>query len=201
MSDFVLAAQAPLQFLMKPGMFGKTLPTPGVVFSEIRDIGLANVLLRKGARTALVAAVRQAFGIDLPFAPRRVAKDGVAFIATGPGQWLVTAAGVGAGEIESRFANLKGAAAIVDQSDARTLLRITGPKARDTLMKSVAIDLAPGAFAPGDAAVSVMAHMGAALWQVSDEPCYEIAVFRSFAESFWEFMTRSAGEYGYRVDG
>ncbi len=201
MSDFVLAAHAPLQLLMKPGMFGKTLPAPGVVFSEIRDIGLANMLLRKGARAALVAAVQQSFGVDLPFAPRRVAKDGVAFVATGPGQWLVTAVGVGAGAIESRLASLKGAAAIVDQSDARTLVRITGPKARDTLMKSVAIDLSPGAFATGDAAMTIMAHMGAALWQVSDEPCYEIAVFRSFADSFWEFITSSAGEYGYRVDG
>jgi heterotetrameric sarcosine oxidase gamma subunit len=199
--DFDLAAQSPLQLLMKPGLFGKTLPTQGLVMREIRDVGLANVLMRKGARTALVAAVRECFGIDLPLAPRRVGKDGVAFVATGPGQWLVTAQGSGHGDMEHRLAGLKGQAAIIDQSDARALVRIAGPKARETLLKCVAIDLDSAAFATGDAAVTVMAHMGAALWQVSDEPCYEIAVFRSFAESFFGVLTSSAGQYGYRIDG
>jgi heterotetrameric sarcosine oxidase gamma subunit len=199
-SDFGLAAQAPLQLLMTPGMFGKTLPTEGLVMREIRDTGLANVLLRKGARAGLVAAVQQHFGIDLPFTSRRVAKGDFAFIATGPGQWLVTAAGSRAGDMEHRLAGLTAHAAIVDQSDARTLVQIAGPKARETLLKSVAIDLDPAAFTTGDAAATVMAHMGATLWQVSDEPCYEIAVFRSFAESFFALLASSAGEYGYRID-
>jgi sarcosine oxidase subunit gamma len=91
------------------------------------------------------------------------------------------------------------AASVSDQSDARAILRLSGPRARDALAKGLAVDLHPKAFGPGDAAQSVIALIGAHLWQIDDAPTYEIAVFRSYAGSFAEFIAASAAEYGIAV--
>ena len=38
------------------------------------------------------------------------------------------------------------------------------------------------------------------LWQVDDAPTYDVAFFRSYSGSFWNWLTESAGEYGYRYE-
>jgi sarcosine oxidase subunit gamma len=67
------------------------------------------------------------------------------------------------------------------------------------LAKGLPIDLHPSVFAPGSAATSVIALMGATLWQVDAAPSYDIAVFRSLAGSFWTWLTDSAAEFGCEV--
>jgi heterotetrameric sarcosine oxidase gamma subunit len=92
-----------------------------------------------------------------------------------------------------------GLAFIVDQSHARALLRVTGPRARDTLEKGLAIDLHPRAFATGFAAATSVAHIPVLLWQVDDRPTYEFAVPRSYALSFWHWLEASAVAYGLEI--
>ena len=61
------------------------------------------------------------------------------------------------------------------------------------------IDLDPRAFAPGDAAVTSIAHVGAHFWQLDAAPTYEFAVFRSYSAAFWEGLVEAAAEFGVAV--
>jgi methylglutamate dehydrogenase subunit D len=199
-SDLSLSARSPLAGLMKPGMFGAAVPQSGVAFCEVQYLGLASMIARRGCGPALVAAVREHFGSDLPLLPRRVEAGEFAFVWTGFEQWLVSRRGAASNSLEEQLEKLRTFASISDLSDAHAIVRVSGPQARRTLLKGIAIDLHPRAFKTGDCAVTMIGHMGAILWQIDDGPTYDIAVFRSLAESFWLWLTESAAQYGYRVD-
>ncbi|MCB1434145.1 MAG: sarcosine oxidase subunit gamma, partial [Alphaproteobacteria bacterium] len=47
-------------------------------------------------------------------------------------------------------------------------------------------------------ALTQMAHVGVHLTRV-DEHTYDLSVFRGFSESFWEWITEQAEEFGYQV--
>ena len=110
--------------------------------------------------------------------------------------------GLPPGELEARLAAVfAGLASVTEQSDGRTVLRISGPKARDTLAKGLPIDLHPRVFRSGDTGLTVAALIGVQIWQIDETPTYEIAVFRGFARSFWHFLTEAAAEYGCEIAG
>ena len=73
-------------------------------------------------------------------------------------------------------AKLAGLASISDQSGGRTLLRLSGPHARDVLAKGLPIDLDPRAFPLGSAATSAISHMGGC-WQLDDTRSYNLFPF------------------------
>jgi sarcosine oxidase subunit gamma len=93
-----------------------------------------------------------------------------------------------------------GHAAIVDQSHAGMLLNATGRRIRDALAKGLPIDLDPRAFGIGHAAVTAVAHVGVHLWQINELPTYRLLIPRSYAGSFWHWLSASAAEYGLEVD-
>jgi methylglutamate dehydrogenase subunit D len=200
MSDLqpILTARAPFTGL-------PTLPTTaaGVVVRDCDGLGLATVLVRKGKSEALALRVRERFGIELPQGPRRTNAGGIAFAAIGPGAWLATSQGGGGAFAKSLEESLGDLASISDQSDGYAVLNLSGPKLRQALCKLVSIDLHPRAFQAGDVAATVSAHIGATLWRLEDgadgSAVFEIAVFRSLAESFWGALSESAAEFGFRV--
>jgi heterotetrameric sarcosine oxidase gamma subunit len=63
--------------------------------------------------------------------------------------------------------------------------------------KGVPIDLHPAAFAD-DVAVTVIAHIGAIVWQSAPDH-FSIAIFRSYAGSFWHWRAASAAEFALIV--
>jgi sarcosine oxidase subunit gamma len=69
----------------------------------------------------------------------------------------------------------------------------------------VPVDLHPRIFRSGDVAVTVAAHIGAMLWRLDDDlngqAVFEIAVYRSLAESFWAALSESAAEFGFKMNG
>ena len=101
--------------------------------------------------------------------------------------------------MEALLAPLAAHAAIVDQSHARTLIRVCGPRVRDALAKGVALDLHPSAFTPGDTALTSVAHIGIQLWQTDDAPTYAFSIPRSYAGSFWDWLLSAAAEYGLEM--
>ena len=122
---------------------------------------------------------------------------GDALVWAGPHQWLCMSEKP---DLVPRLAaGLAGLAAVSDQSDARTVLRVSGPRSRDVLAKGCPIDLHPRAFAPGDAALTVIAHIGVHIWQFDAAPTYDVAVFRSMAASFWSWFEVAAAEFGCDV--
>lgn len=168
-----------------------------MLIGERTGISLCSVLARKDSGERLAAGVRNELGLDLPRMPKYVSRGPVAFVWAGVGQWITIEEGVDGPTLERRLqSSFADAASLVDQSDGRTVIRVSGPQAREALSKGVLIDLHPSAFQPGDAAVTVVAHINVHFWQVDAAPTYEFAVFRSFAVAFWEWLFASAAEYG-----
>ena len=178
------------------GHYGRRSAAPGVVVSEIRQPGLAMVAARKGRRGDLIAAVRAGFGVDLPTTPRRAAGQEIAFVGVGPDQWLAARHPAPKDGMEALLAPLVGLASLVEMSHGRTLFALTGSRVREVLAKGVPIDLHASAFRPGDAASTLVAHIPVNLWQVDERPSYEFAIARSLAQSFWQWLTAAAAEYG-----
>jgi sarcosine oxidase subunit gamma len=175
----------------------------GVVVHDRDGLGLAAVLVRKGRSDALAQRVREQFGIELPLGPRRATAGDLALVATGPGAWLATHQRSGGALMKSFEEWIGDLASLSDQSDGYAVLSVSGPKVRQALCKLVSIDVHPCAFRIGDVAVTVAAHIGATLWRLEDaadgSAVFEIAIFRSLAESLWGALSESAAEFGFRV--
>jgi heterotetrameric sarcosine oxidase gamma subunit len=199
-SDRSLRSVSALSGLAFPGRYGKTEHEPGVVITELTGLGLATVSCRKGQVSALNAAVKEGYGVDLPASSHVAQGPMVSFVGYGPGQWLAVSRSLAnevlAGELAAK---LQGLASVSDQSGGRAVLRISGPRARDVLAKGLPIDLDPRAFPPSSAATSAISHIGVHVWQDDDVQGYDVALFRSLSESFWRWLTASAGEFGYEV--
>jgi heterotetrameric sarcosine oxidase gamma subunit len=183
--------------LASAGRHGSSDGNAGVRIALRADHALATVIVRDGQEAAFAAALRDILGMSPPDAPRAVQQGEHQLVWSGPGQWLFV--GPGRATIESLTARLQGLAAVSDQSDARAMLRISGPRARDALAKGCMIDLHPRAFTTGDTALTSIAHIGIQLWQVGDAPSYDIIVFRSMAASFWSWLSAASAEFGCDV--
>jgi sarcosine oxidase subunit gamma len=199
-SDRSLRPVSALAGIAIPGRYGKANGEPGVTIEERLGLGLATVAARKGEAPALRGAVKSAYGVMLPDSSRVAQGSQVSFVGYGPGQWLAVSDTL-RGEALARDLTqwLKGLASISDQSGGRTVLRLSGPRARDVLAKGLAIDLDPRVFPLGSAATSTISLMGVQVWQTDDTRSYDIAIFRSVSASFWRWLTASAAEFGYEV--
>jgi len=199
-SDRTLRPVSALAGIAIPGRYGREGAAPGIAIEERRRLGIATVAARKGQGEALRAAVAATYGVEFPDGPRAVQGPQVSFIGYGPGQWLAVSERLANEALARDLAQrLKGLASISDQHGGRTVLRLSGPRARDVLAKGLPIDLHPRVFGPGSAATSTIALMGVQLWQVDDTPAYDLAIFRSVSASFWRWLTASAAEFGYEV--
>jgi len=199
MTNPLLAARSPFAGLPTASTAGR-----GVVATEREGLGIATVLLRKGQAAALGQRIRERFGMELPREPRRTAAGGIAIAGIGREAWLATRDGGGnafAGFLKDTLGDL---ASVTDQSDGYAVLRLTGPRLRDTLAKLLPVDVHPRAFKIGDVAATVAFHVGATLWRLDDgpdgAPIIEVAVFRSLAGSFWHALSDSAAEFGFVAD-
>jgi len=175
----------------------KTSKHAALTIEVLDDLTMASIASSKGRAEEVKAAIRAAYGVELPTTPERVTGKGIAFIWHGPDQWMAIAdRGAGMRDIEVELKPvLAGIAAVVDQSDGRAVVRLSGPRVRDVLAKGVGIDLDPRAFKSNGVAITHASHIGIVLWQVNDAPAYEIAMFRSFADSFATWLTHSAAEF------
>ncbi len=158
---------------------------------------MASIAVNTGQTATLQAAIEGAYGVALPSRPARTqAKDGTAFVWAGPGQWLAVAERESGRDLETELkSRLAGLASVADQSDGRIIVRISGERARDVLAKGVPLDLDPRAFKAGDAAITHASHIGVMLWQLDERPTYQLAMFRSYADSFAHWLAESAAEY------
>lgn len=170
----------------------KQMATPELSISPNDGMTLASLAAAKGKREALAAAIQEKYGVMLPSTPQRVEGNGIAILWAGPDQWLVMAERTNGRDLEVELKPVvAGLAAVTDQTDARAILRISGPRAREVLAKGVPIDLHPRVFAPGSVAITHASHIGVILWQLDAAPTYELAVFRSFAQSLADWVEES----------
>lgn len=167
--------------------------TAGVTVIERTDIALCTII----ARTADVKQRFAETGIELPTRPAFVRGRSFDVICTGPDQWLARREHADGKPFEQELAKIAGdTASVFDQSGGRASFALQGPSSRSALSKGVLLDLHPSVFGPGSAAMTSIAHVGVCLWQTDDVPTYELVVFRSFAESFCDWLLGAATEYG-----
>lgn len=141
---------------------------------------LTAVLARKGGDVASRLGIADG--------PRQSRLGDAVALGIGPGRWLV------AGEARAALAGLEDAASLSDHSGGYAVFEVWGPQVRRALAKGVPVDLHPAVFTDR-VAVTVIAHIGAIVWQSAPDR-FAIAVFRSYAGSFWHWLSSSAAEYG-----
>lgn len=200
MPDIIMTARPGLESALATGRHGAMMGEPGVMISLRDDLALAMVTARAGKGDDLARRTSASFGLDLPTTPRHVQQGAVSFTWAGPGRWLAAMQGVSPHAFERRLREeFVGLGSVSNQSDGRSIIRLGGPKLRETLAKGVPIDLDPRAFRPGDTALTEVAHINVHFWQMDETPVYEFAVFRSFACAFCEWLLAASAEFGTAV--
>jgi sarcosine oxidase subunit gamma len=159
------------------------------------------------ADPAFTRAVEQAIGLAPPGEPNTVAgppdlAEGPRMLWLGPDEWLVVAAGASETDLAAALASATEGqhAAVVDVSDGRAVIAISGRDARDLLAKGCPLDLHPTSFAPGRCAQTLIAHAHVIVHRVDDGSRYEVYVHGSFADYLWRWLEDAAREYGVRAD-
>ena len=167
---------SPLADIAIQGRFGADHGAPGVVLSVRHPVQIATVIARKGKAKALADALKnwraQWAGAEQYFVLDR--------------------------PFDEVRRKLDGLASCSDQSHGRVIIRIEGPKVRQVLCKGTPVDLHDSEFGIGRSALTQMAHVGVHLTRTGRDT-FELSVFRGFSESFWEWLTEQAEEFGYQV--
>jgi methylglutamate dehydrogenase subunit D len=177
--------RSPLAGIAEPGQFGARREMPGVRLSVVHPASIVTVIARAGCAEPLAAAMAQLKNVAVHWA--------------GFEQYYVVGTDRPDGALYRELSErLHGIAAVTDQSHGRIIIRIAGPKVRETLAKGTPVDLHPDEFPIGKSAVTQMSHVGVHLTRTGED-AFELSVFRGFAESFWEWLTQQAGEFGYWV--
>jgi methylglutamate dehydrogenase subunit D len=181
-AELILPRVSPLADVAVQGRFGAPRSAPGVEFGVRHPLSIVSVIARQGKGKAVADALS---GFTAQWA--------------GPEQYFVVAEGRGEGALYRELkAALAGIASVSDQSHGRVIIRIAGPKARSVLAKGTPVDLHADEFPLGKSALTQMAHVGVHLTRVGEDS-FDLSVFRGFAESFWEWITEQAEEFGYQV--
>jgi sarcosine oxidase subunit gamma len=114
----------------------------------------------------------------------------------GPDKWLVLAP---AAEVFLLMADLRKAladtASLLDQSDGRVLIELSGSEAREALAKGTGVDLDPDVFPVGRSAITAFGHVTVHLTRSAGD-VYELIVMRSYEETLWETLLEAAREFG-----
>lgn len=156
------------------------------------DVMLASIAPWAGKYDEVSRKLKERYGLDLPAAGLSAGNDSMRLIWGGEGLWYALGARVAGRDLEVELKSLlSGVAAIVDHSDGRAIVRVSGARTRDVLAKGIPIDLHARAFKPGQVAITHASHIGVILWQVDDKPTYDIAMFRSFSGSFVSWLKHS----------
>ena len=164
---------------------------------RLRHISLVSVLARRNAGAALADKAQTEFALTLPPGPQRYVAGGMSVLGIGPARWIFLRAGLAPNFAAELSAALGEFASISDHSDGYALFELSGLQVRHLLAKGVPLDLDPAVFAETDVAVTSIAHIGAIIWRCNG--CFIIAVFRSYAGSFWHWLAASAAEFGLEI--
>jgi methylglutamate dehydrogenase subunit D len=177
---------SPLGAEFKPGTFGNLSGDAGVVLGE-----------RQFDFVAEVAAFDQSIAeaTRLVSGALKKAGDGYSFQIT-QNRWLVAGAAA-LRDALSRKAD-SSSLSLIDQTHGRTVLTVSGARAKWVLSKLFAIDFRQTAFPTGTGLATL--HHDVSAWIYRDaEDGFVLFVPRSFARSFWHTLCRAAEEVGYDI--
>ncbi|MBA8824026.1 sarcosine oxidase subunit gamma [Saccharopolyspora lacisalsi] len=160
---------------------------------------LAQVTVRVDPKSPAAERVGTALGGMLPNQSGEVVLAGdLTVLWLGPDEWLVVGPEGRDRDVQERVtAALDGEhGAVVDVSANRTVLSVTGPRARDLLNKGCALDLHPRAFESNRCAQTMLARAGVILVRRDAEaPSFWLLVRSSFARYLADWLVDAAEEY------
>ena len=145
-----------------------------------------------------LTAASTIFGVGLPLVPNTFheASD-IRIHWLGPDEWLL----VTTDEMKNEtLLKLNGSlksyhVQVLDISDAKAVIGLTGKDARDLLMKGCPVDLHEREFHSGCSTRTLLGKVEVIIHQVSDRPEYDIYVHRSFSEFLWDWLEDAAQEF------
>ncbi len=167
----------------------------GVCLQELKLLG--HLVLRGDINNAAFAAgAEKALGTALP-GPLQSAENGELSVRwISPDEWLIVVPGKQAFAMERELREaLDGHYAVVNVSGGQTVLSLSGPKAREVLMKSTPYDVHDRNFPVGKVVTSVFAKTQAVIRRTGEES-WELVVRRSFADYIWLWLQDSCSEFG-----
>ena len=169
---------------------------PGTV--TIRDAGLRGMITLRGdlSDKKLRAIAKSLTGQAFP-EPRTASSDGDTGLAwMSPDEVLVMVPYDSVADALAQIAKaLKGTHHLaVNVSDARTVMRVEGPYAREVLAKLAPVDLHPASLTPGDFRRSRLGQVAAAFW-MDAEAAFTVICFRSVGEYAFGLL-KAAAEAG-----
>ena len=173
--------------------------TPGVTLAERRPLSIVHAA-GVPKKKAFANGIKSVMGCAVPGEANAFTRTGnEVVIWLAPTRFLCVSPDQGPGVLEGALRVACGVrGAIIDVSHGRTVTRISGPNARDMLMKGPPIDLHPDVFTPGCAVQSNMAHCGVLLTCVEDD-VFDLYCFRAFGQHMWEWLCEASLEFGYKV--
>jgi methylglutamate dehydrogenase subunit D len=181
-------------------MLASVGPSPaGITVCECLGRQLATIEARKGHEAQFAEQFRAHFGLSPPAGPHRASTGKLELLGLGPARWLAITADGALATLEAVERAGSHCASFIDQTDGLAVLRIGGPRARGAFAKGLPIDLDASVFANNAVAVSAIAHVGVTIWRRDDGHSFEMAVPRSYASAFADWLQESAAEFGLEV--
>lgn len=171
---------------------------PGAV--RIAEIPfLAQIGLRMDPKGVAAERIGTAIGAMPPNLPGTAVRAGeLLALWLGPDEWLLVGR---EGTAESLQDTLTTAlaeehGAVVDLSAHRTILEVSGPKAREILNKGCALDLHPRVFGADRCAQTLLARAGVILvCRDAEQPSFWLFVRSSFARYVADWLIDASAEY------
>lgn len=157
---------------------------------ERSDLVLVSIAIPLGGDEQLAKALKTGWSLDLPDARRSSAQSDRRAIRTAQDQLLLIFPATSSDALETVGSMLGGAGYATDQTDNWVMLEVAGPDTRAALERICPLDLHPDVFAIGDAARTVMDHIGALVLRSGSER-YLLMAARSFAGAFLQAIETS----------
>ena len=154
----------------------------GVALSEIPFAAQINLRGDPGNRGFRIV-VRDVLGVDIPTTPNTyVASSSISVLWMGPDEWLIVGdPGVEQSLVRRLTEGLQGMhSSVVDVSDARSVIELSGVRSRDLLAKGCSLDLHPRVFHVGNCAQTTLARANVILQLLEQTPSWRIYVHISF---------------------
>ncbi|MBS7661027.1 sarcosine oxidase subunit gamma family protein [Pseudomonas lalucatii] len=192
-------AESPLFHAGLDELARKGKSSAGVILREKKLLG--HLILRgDGHDSTFSAAVHKALGLELPSALTLVADGETSLQWLGPDEWLLIVPGGSEFEVESKLrAGLAGHHhQVVNVSGGQTIVELSGPKAREVLMKSSSYDVHPRNFPVGKAVGTVFAKSQLVIRRTGEDT-WELLVRRSFADYIWLWLQDACAEFGLAI--
>lgn len=180
-----------------------------VSLSETPFRGMINIR-GDASDKAFVDAVKKATRLDIPTTPNSVSgkPNAIRIFWLGPDEWMVvTKPGGGERMFKALSKNLKVDglhSSVVDTSEARTTITVSGIEARPVMAKLCALDLHPTVFAPGQCAQTIVGKVGVMMTQTAETKSggatYELYSLRSFSTYLWKRLEDATTEFNTSDD-